>query len=196
MPIVVPRAVLSIEEATYNILRLVGEDPEREGLKGTPARVAAFWVEALQGYHQDPQAVLNSFADGAEGYDEMVVLKDIPFASFCEHHMLPFSGVAHVGYVPNPDNKRIVGISKLARLVDVFAKRLQVQERLTYQVTDALMQSHLDPAGAACVVEAGHTCLACRGVKKPGAVMVTSSLCGVFLSRGEARAEFLALVRG
>lgn len=167
----------------------IGDDPEREGLLDTPARVVRSWAELFAGYKQDPKDVFRTF-DG-EDYDEMVLLRKCPFTSFCEHHLLPFSGVAHVAYVPR--GGKVVGLSKLARLVDIFAKRLQLQERLTVQVTKAL-DEHLTPLGAACVIEASHSCLVCRGARKPGAVMVTSSLTGVFRKDVSARSELFSLI--
>jgi GTP cyclohydrolase IA len=178
--------------AVWEIIQGIGDNPHRAGLRDTPARVIASWGELFSGYHQDPKEVLKVFEDGAENYDEMIICRDIDFTSFCEHHLLPFTGKAHVGYVPHQTEPRIVGLSKLARLVDVFAKRLQVQERLTSQVAFALFDILRCP-GAACVVEAMHLCMACRGVRKQNAVMVTSSLLGVF-RKPEVRAEFLTLI--
>ena len=175
-------------DAIHILLEFIGEDPDREGLRETPKRVIDSYAELFSGYHIDPASVLKTFEDGA--CDEMVVLKGINFSSMCEHHMLPFLGVAHIGYVPD---KRIVGISKLARLLEVFSRRLQVQERLTVQVTKAL-DEHLKPLGSACVIEATHLCMVCRGVQKT-ATMVTSSLTGVFRDEPSARAEFLSIVR-
>lgn len=178
--------------AVRDLLRFIGENPAREGLVETPNRVLKAYAELFAGYKQDPATILKTFEDGAEGYDEMVVLKDIEMVSFCEHHLLPFSGVAHVAYIPR---KKIVGLSKLARLVDVFAKRLQVQERLTTQIVEALM-THLLPKGAACVIEASHACMACRGVRKQKSVMVTSKLSGAFKDDAKSRSEFLRLIGG
>lgn len=179
----------AIEHAVRTILKEIGEDPKREGLKETPQRVARAYAEMFSGYKKDPITLLKTF-DG-EGYDELVLSKDVPFFSTCEHHLLPFSGVAHVAYIASG---KIVGLSKLARLVDVFAHRLQVQERLTMQVTESLMKA-LNPKGAACIIEASHTCQSCRGIKKSGSTMVTSSLAGVFKDEPDARAELLALIR-
>ncbi len=170
------------------LLEYIGEDPDREGLRDTPERVVNSYTELFSGYNIDPASVLKTFEDGA--CDELVVLKGIEFSSCCEHHMLPFTGIAHIGYIPDG---RIVGISKLARLLEVFSKRLQVQERLTVQVTKAL-DEYLKPLGSACVVEATHLCMVCRGVRK-SATMVTSSLTGVFRDEPSARAEFLSIVR-
>ncbi len=177
------------EAAVRDLILFAGDDPDREGLKETPSRVVRAFTEMFSGYSQCPDDVLVTFA--AEGYDEIVLLKSIPVASTCEHHMLPFTGVAHVAYVPKG---HIVGISKLARLVDVYAKRLQVQERLTQQVAGKL-EAALKPLGAACVIEATHSCVGCRGVKKQGAVMVTSSLTGCFKTQPDCRAELMSLIR-
>jgi GTP cyclohydrolase I len=175
------------------MLRYIGEDVSREGLKDTPERVRKAWLEMFSGYGHSPGEVLKSFEDGAERYDEMIVLKDVEFTSFCEHHILPFSGVAHVAYLPRG---RIVGLSKLARLVEIFAKRLQVQERLTQQIATSINQVLGNNCrGAACVVEASHSCMACRGVKKQNAVMVTSCLLGSFRDDPATRAEFLNFIR-
>jgi GTP cyclohydrolase I len=171
------------------LIRFVGDDPDREGLKDTPDRVVRSYAELFAGYQVDPASVLKTFKDGA--CDELVLVKGISFTSFCEHHMLPFFGEAHVAYIPKG---RIVGLSKLARLVEVFARRLQVQERLTEQITAAL-DEHVKPKGSACVIEARHACMMCRGVKKPSSVMVTSSLTGQFRD-AEVRQEFLSLIRG
>lgn len=181
-----------VGELIKSLLRYIGENPEREGLLETPHRVIKSYDELFSGYKFDEERIaetLKVFEDGA--CDEMVVLKGIEFNSFCEHHMLPFIGVAHVAYVPNG---KIVGISKLARLVDIYAKRLQVQERLTTQVTAAL-DTHLAPKGSACVIEAKHQCMSCRGVGKQNSVMVTCSLTGVFKDEPITRSEFLSHVR-
>lgn len=161
----------------------------REGLQETPDRVAKAWEFWTSGYSKDPAEVLKTFEDGAEGVDEMVVVKDIPFYSHCEHHMAPIFGTATIGYLPD---KRIVGLSKLSRLLEVFARRLQVQERLTCQVADSLMQ-HLQPKGAAVVIKARHMCMESRGVCQQGHHTVTSALRGVFKDEPETRAEFLRL---
>jgi GTP cyclohydrolase I len=179
-----------IEAAVVEILRAIGEDPEREGLRGTPRRIAAMYAELFSGLHRDPGEYLRvGFED--EHHHEMVVLKDIPFYSLCEHHLLPFHGVAHVGYVPNG---RIVGISKLARVVETLARRPQVQERLTSQIADLLLEE-LQAKGAAVVIEAEHLCMTMRGVKKPGSVMVTSAMRGLFRDDARTRSEFLSLIR-
>lgn len=175
------------EDNIRRILQYIGEDPQREGLLETPARVVRSYNELFAGYKQDPAAMLKTFEDGA--CDEMVLLKEIELTSFCEHHMLPFTGQAHIAYLPD---KRIVGVSKLARLLEVFARRLQVQERLTTQVTKAL-DEHLKPKGSACVISAKHQCMTCRGVNKQHSIMVTSSLTGAF-QKPEVRAEFYNLI--
>jgi len=181
------------EENIRRILQYIGEDPKREGLLETPSRVVKSYAELFSGYRYKTEeeigSLLKVFTDGA--CDEMILVKDIEFVSMCEHHMLPFSGVAHIAYLPKD---QIVGLSKLARIVDVYARRLQVQERLTQQVTESLMK-HLQPNGVACVIEAHHQCMSCRGVKKANAKMVTSSLTGAFREPA-ARAEFYSLIRG
>ena len=180
------------------LLQYVVENCERDGLRETPRRVVKAWKELTRGYNEDPAAILQTtFAqdDGeATPYGGMVILRGIEFVSLCEHHCLPFDGVAHVVYIPGGDG-RIVGISKLARLVDCFARRLQVQERLTAQVADAL-ETHLKPAGAMVVVEAAHSCMKLRGVGKRGATMITSEVRGVFENDVAAREEALRLMRG
>jgi len=171
------------------LLRAIGEDPDREGLLDTPARVAKSWKELYQGYEQTAEDVLSTkFA--ADGYDQMVTLKSIEFYSTCEHHMLPFTGYAYVSYIP--DNE-IVGLSKLARLVDVFAKRLQVQERLTVQVADSLFKI-IKPKGVAVMIEAKHGCMSCRGVQKQNSSMITTALRGAY-ERPEVRAEFFNSIK-
>ena len=183
------------DEASAAVLALLvalGEDTSREGLSGTPARVAKAWRELLSGNQLDPADVLRTstgevgFSE-VGGYDQMIVLSDIPFHSFCEHHMLPFNGVADVGYIPG-DSGLVVGVSKLARLVDVYARRLQVQERMTQQIATAL-QTHLAACGVGVRVRAVHQCMACRGVRKAG-TMATEVLMGVFRSDHAVRAEF------
>jgi GTP cyclohydrolase I len=175
-----------IEKAVREILIGIGEDPEREGLRETPLRVARMYEEILGGWESDPSRHLETTFQ--ESYNEIVVLRDIPFNSMCEHHMMPFEGKAHVAYLPNG---KIVGISKLARLVEGFAKRLQVQERLTCQVADTLM-AKLNPRGVAVLMEASHTCMTMRGVKKSGSLMVTSAIRGYFLTDHAARDEVWA----
>lgn len=173
------------------LLTMVGEDPTREGLKETPARVIKAWKHWCQGYHQDPAAVLKTFEDGAEGCDEMVIVKNIEFYSHCEHHMAPFFGVAHVAYIPDG---RVVGLSKLARVVDIFSQRLQVQERLTNQVADTI-DHELSPIGVGVVMEAKHFCMCSRGVNKQGSTTITSALRGAIKDKPAARSEFLSLAK-
>ncbi len=179
-----------IARAVREIIAAVGEDPAREGLQETPRRIAEMYAELFSGLHQDPRAVLAKGFD--ESHKEMVILKNVPFYSLCEHHFLPFHGQAHVGYVPEG---RIVGVSKIARAIDILARRPQMQERLTSQIADAIMEG-LSPDGVAVVIEAEHLCMTMRGVQKPGAVMVTSAIRGGFRRRGVTRSEFLALVQG
>ena len=178
-----------IEDNILRILQFVGEDVKRGGLLETPSRVVKAWKEWTSGYEQTPESVLKVFEDGAEQYDEMVIVKDIPFYSHCEHHMAPFFGTATIGYIPNG---KIVGLSKLSRLLDIYSKRLQVQERLTAQVADALME-HLDALGAGVVITARHMCMESRGVCKQGHTTITSTLRGVMKTQSETRSEFIAL---
>ena len=178
-----------VERAVREILLAVGEDPDREGLKKTPGRVARAYAELFAGLQDEPRRYLKTTF--AADYDEIVLLRDIPFASLCEHHLLPFTGVAHVAYLPRG---RVVGLSKLARLVEGFARRPQIQEQMTVQVCTALMEE-LEPKGAAVVVEATHTCMTVRGVKKTGATMITSCVRGLFRSDARSRAEVLGLMR-
>jgi len=173
-----------------DLIEAVGEDPQREGLVDTPRRIAEMYAEIFAGLQVDPRTVLA--VNFEEGHDEMVILKDIPFYSLCEHHFLPFHGVAHVGYIPEGS---VVGISKIARVAELFAKRPQLQERLTSQIADCIMEA-LEPDGVAVVVEAEHLCMTMRGVKKPGSRMVTSAMRGHFKQRNVSRSEFLALVQG
>jgi GTP cyclohydrolase I len=180
--------VARIERAVREILLAIGEDPQREGLRQTPARVARMYGELFSGLHQTPDQHLEAMFD--EDHHEMVVLRDIPFHSMCEHHLMPFEGRAHIAYIPGG---RVLGLSKLARLVDVFALRPQVQERLTSQIADVLA-TKLNVLGCAVVMEAVHTCMTCRGVKKPGSVMVTSALRGIMHTNQATRAEVLALL--
>ena len=175
-----------IEAAVRDILAGVGENPAREGLKSTPARVSRLYAELLSGYTTDPVAMINGALFKAE-YDEMIVVRDIEFSSLCEHHLLPFIGHAHVAYVPN---EKIVGLSKIPRIVDMYTRRLQVQERLTRQIADFVSEV-VQPQGVAVVVEALHLCATIRGVKKSQARMVTSAMCGVFKQNPKTRAEFL-----
>jgi GTP cyclohydrolase IA len=178
-----------IPEAVRTLLVELGEDPDRAGLAGTPDRVRRMYAELTEGYHTDPEALLNSATFEVE-YDEMVVVRDIEFFSLCEHHMLPFFGKAHVGYLPRG---RIIGLSKIPRVVDMYAHRLQVQERLTQQVAGFLME-RLNPKGVGCVVEATHLCTVMRGVRKQGATMVTSSMLGTFRADARTRSEFLTFI--
>ena len=178
-----------IERAVRELLEAIGEDPEREGLRGTPGRVARMYAEIFAGLYADPAAALQTQFD--EGHDEMVILRDIPFYSVCEHHLVPFHGVAHVGYIPDG---KVVGLSKLARVVEGFARRPQLQERLTCQIADAIVDA-LQPDGVAVVIECEHLCLTMRGVKKPGSKMVTSAVRGLFRESALTRAEFLSLVK-
>jgi GTP cyclohydrolase IA len=178
-----------IERAVREILLAVGEDPEREGLLRTPERVAKSLEELFSGLREDPRRHLKVTFD--EQHREMVVLRDIPFASACEHHLLPFTGKAHIGYIPEG---RVVGLSKLARLVEGYARRPQVQERLTSEIANAIMEE-LHPDGCGVVIEAVHTCMTIRGVQKPGAVMITSAMRGGFRRRPETRSEFLSIIR-
>ncbi|MET0503057.1 MAG: GTP cyclohydrolase I FolE [Candidatus Binatia bacterium] len=179
-----------MEEQVRLILKALGEDPDREGLTKTPQRVAQALTFLTQGYQQDPAKVIND-ALFTEDYEEMIVQRDIDFYSLCEHHLLPFFGKAHVAYIPH---HKIVGISKLARLVDVYARRLQVQERLTNQIANTIMEK-LDPLGVAVVIEAEHLCMRMRGVEKQNSMIITSTLLGAFRTRQETRNEFMTLIR-
>ena len=178
-----------LEGAVRTLLAEIGEDPDREGLAGTPERVRRMYHELTAGYHIDGESLLNG-ASFSVDYDEMVVVRDIEFFSLCEHHLLPFIGKAHVGYLPKG---RVIGLSKIPRIVDMFAQRLQIQERLTVQVANLLME-RLQPKGVACVVEATHLCTMMRGVKKQEATMVTSSMTGTFRRDARTRAEFMGLI--
>jgi GTP cyclohydrolase I len=179
-----------VGDAVRRIIEAIGEDPAREGLVDTPRRIAEMYGELFSGLQRDPREVL---ARGfQESHRDMVILRDIPFYSMCEHHFLPFHGEAHVGYVPNG---RIVGASKIARAIDILARRPQLQERLTGQIADAIMES-LSPDGVAVVIEAEHLCITMRGVQKPGTTLITSAIRGSFRRRAVTRSEFLALVRG
>lgn len=170
-------------------LRFIGEDPSREGLIDTPKRIVRSWGELFSGYNKDPRDLVTDFA--SDGYDQMVVLKDIELYSMCEHHMLPFTGKAHVAYIPDT---RVVGISKLARLVDIFARRMQIQERIGEQVTGFLMD-YVGAKGAACIIEAFHLCMRMRGCSKQGSTMITSSLKGDFMNSPETRMELLHFIK-
>jgi GTP cyclohydrolase IA len=178
----------AIRKAVREIIRAVGEDPTREGLRETPRRVADMYAEVFSGLRQDPADVLRVGFE--EGHQELVLVKDIPFYSMCEHHFLPFHGLAHVGYIPNG---RVVGLSKLARAVEILARRPQLQERLTSQLADAIMTT-LEPAGVAVVISASHLCMTMRGVQKPGSMTVTSAMRGVFQRNPATRAEFMSLI--
>lgn len=178
------------EEAVRTLILWAGDDPSREGLRDTPARVARAYEEFFAGYGQDPAEILKRTFSEVEGYDEMIVMNDIRFESHCEHHMVPIIGKAHVGYLPD---KRVVGISKLARLVEVYARRLQVQEKMTVQIADTL-QEILQPRGVAVVIEAAHQCMTTRGVHKPGVGLITSRMVGAFREDPSTRREFLAVI--
>ena len=178
------------EAAVRTLLRWAGDDPDREGLHETPARVVRAYEEFFSGYALDPVEFLNRTFSETEGYDEIVVLRDIRVESHCEHHMVPIVGRAHVGYLPK---NRVVGISKIARLVDAYARRLQIQEKLTAQIANT-MQEVLDPRGVAVVIEASHECMTTRGVRKSGAAMVTSRMLGAFRDDPATRREFLTMI--
>ncbi len=175
------------EDAVRTLMAWAGDDPRRPGLKDTPSRVARAYKEWFKGYSEDPEAMLKRTFDETAGYDEIITLRDIPFQSFCEHHMAPITGLAHIGYLPKG---KVVGISKLARVVDAFARRLQIQERLTAQIADAI-QRILQPEGVAVVIKATHGCMTTRGVHKHGAGMVTSRMFGCFRENPATRHEFL-----
>lgn len=178
------------EEAVRTLIRWAGDDPKREGLLETPGRVVRAYEEFFAGYHHDPNQVLARTFEEVDGYDEIIVLSDIRFESHCEHHMVPIIGKVHIGYLPD---RRVVGISKLARLVEVYAKRLQIQEKMTAQIADAL-QDVLKPRGVAVVVEAAHQCMTTRGVHQSGVSMVTSRMVGAFRSDARTRREFLSII--
>ena len=181
-----------IETAVLAIIESIGDDPRREGLQGTPQRIAEMYAEVFSGLDMDAKAELTV---GFEvGHREMVILRDIPFHSMCEHHLLPFYGVAHVGYIPNKEG-RVVGVSKLARVVEIFAKRPQLQERMTSQIADAIVEA-VQPDGVAVIIQAEHLCMTMRGIKKPGSNVITSATRGLFRTRAATRAEFLSLVQG
>ncbi len=177
-----------IEQAVLTIIEAIGEDPKRDGLKGTPRRIADMYAELFTGLGVDPKKELVISFD--EGHHEMVILKDIPFYSMCEHHFLPFYGVAHVGYIPKG---RVVGASKLARAVEILARRPQIQERLTTQIAETVVEA-LAPSGVGVVIQAEHMCMTLRGVKKPGSKIVTSAMRGTFRSNAATRAEFMSLI--
>jgi GTP cyclohydrolase I len=181
-----------IKSAAVSLIKAIGEDPDREGLKDTPRRVADMYAEIFSGLEMDPNKELTVGFE--EGHREMVILRDIPFHSMCEHHLLPFYGMVHVGYLPNASG-RVVGASKLARVVEIFAKRLQIQERMTTQIADAIVDG-LKPDGVGVIVQAEHLCMIMRGIKKPGSTIITSALRGVIRHRKETRAEFFSLLQG
>jgi GTP cyclohydrolase I len=178
------------EDAVRTLIRWAGDDPNREGMKGTPARVARAYEEWFAGYDQDPREYLSRTFEEIGGYDEIIALRDITFESHCEHHLAPIIGRAHVGYLPRD---RVVGISKMARLVDVYAKRFQVQEKMTSEIA-ACLQNVLKPKGVGVVIEATHQCMTTRGVHKRGVTMVTSQMLGIFRTRQETRQEFLVAI--
>ena len=181
-----------IRKAAVSLIEAIGEDPQREGLAGTPRRIAEMYAELFAGIDVDPREELKVGFE--EGHREMVIVRDIPFYSMCEHHLLPFYGVAHIGYVPNVDG-RVIGASKLARVVEIVAKRPQLQERMTTQIADAIMDG-LKPDGAAVVIQAEHLCMIMRGIKKPGSTLITSALRGSFRKKPETRTEFFCLLQG
>ena len=178
------------EEAVRTLIRWAGDDPDREGLRGTPNRVARAYEEFFTGYDEDPADILGRTFDETGGYDEMVVLRNIEFNSHCEHHIVPIIGKAHIGYLPD---QRVVGISKLARLVETYARRLQIQEKLTAEIANTL-DSVLRPKGVAVVIEAVHQCMTTRGVKKPGVSLVTSRMLGSFRKDDKTRREFMSII--
>lgn len=178
------------EAAVHTLLRWAGDDPTREGLRDTPSRVVRAYEEFFAGYEQDPEDILRRTFEEVDGYDEMVLLRDIRLESHCEHHMVPIIGKAHVAYLPE---RRVVGISKLARIVEVYSRRLQIQEKLTAQIANAV-NSVLQPKGVAVVIEAAHQCMTTRGVHKPGVTMVTSRMLGIFRDDPRTRREFLSLI--
>jgi GTP cyclohydrolase I len=180
-----------VEDAVRIILRHIGEDPDREGLKQTPARVAKAYEFLTSGYAKDPKDAINGALFTEDDYQEMILCKDLDFYSLCEHHLLPFMGKAHVAYLPN---RKIVGLSKMARMVEIFARRLQVQERMTTQIAHTLM-SEIDPLGVAVVLEAEHLCMRMRGVEKQNSYVTTSAMLGVFRTNHETRHEFMQLLR-
>ena len=179
-----------VHDAVRKLLLWAGDDPDREGLIGTPDRVARAYKEFFAGYEQDPEEILRTTFEEVEGYDEMVLVKDIGVESHCEHHMVPIIGRAHIAYIPN---NRVVGISKLARVVDIFAKRLQIQEKMTAQIANAI-ENVLQPKGIAVVIDASHQCMTTRGVNKPESSTVTSAMRGVFNDNPRTRNEFLSFI--
>lgn len=196
-PISVPKTPLDgkptrqeAEEAVRTLLRWAGDDPSREGLLDTPSRVVRAYEEFFSGYHEDPEEILRRTFAETDGYDEMVLLRDIRLESHCEHHVVPIIGKAHVAYLPD---RRVVGISKLARVVEIYARRLQIQEKLTAQIANCI-QNELHPRGVAVVIEAAHQCMTTRGIRKPGVTMVTSRMLGAFRDDPSTRREFMALI--
>lgn len=181
-----------INKAAQEIIEAIGDDPGREGLVDTPQRLAEMYTELFSGINMDARAVLSS--GFSAGHREMVIVRDIPFYSMCEHHILPFYGTVHIGYIPN-SNGRVVGVSKLARVVEIYSRRLQMQERMTKQIADVIMES-LNPDGVGVVIQAEHLCMIMRGIKKPGSTVITSAMRGGFERRSVTRAEFLSLVQG
>ena len=180
-----------IRKAITSIIKAIGEDPEREGLVDTPSRVAEMYAELFMGLDMDPREELKVGFE--EGHREMIILKDIPFYSMCEHHLLPFYGVTHIGYIPNTDG-RVVGASKLARVVEIVARRPQLQERMTSQIADAIVDG-IKPEGVAVVIQAEHLCMIMRGIEKPGSNVITSAIRGTFRSKSKTRAEFFSLLQ-
>jgi len=178
------------EQAVRTLIRWAGDDPDREGLVGTPDQVVRSYEEFFAGYEEDPRQMLQRTFEETDGYDEMVILRDIRLESYCEHHMVPIIGKAHVAYLPG---ERVVGISKLARVVEAYAKRLQIQEKMTAQIANAIEEA-LRPQGVAVVIEAAHQCMTTRGVHKPGVTMVTSRMLGAFRENAETRREFLSMI--
>ncbi len=181
-----------IRKAVTAIIKAIGENPAREGLAETPRRVAEMYAELFVGMNMDPKEELGVCFE--EGHREMVILRDIPFYSMCEHHLLPFYGVAHIGYIPNKEG-RVVGASKLARVVEIIARRPQLQERMTRQIADAIVEG-ITPDGMGVVVQAEHLCMIMRGIKKPGSTIITSAVRGTFRSKSKTRAEFFSLLQG
>ncbi len=180
-----------IRKAVTSIIKAIGEDPEREGLVGTPERVAEMYAELFMGLNMDPKEELTVGFE--EGHREMVILRDIPFYSMCEHHLLPFFGVTHIGYIPNATG-RVVGASKLARVVEIVARRPQLQERMTSQIADDIVAG-MNPTGVGVVIQAEHLCMVMRGIKKPGSTIITSAVRGSFQSKSKTRAEFFSLLQ-
>jgi len=183
---------VKIRTAVASIIRAIGEDPDREGLVGTPKRIGEMYAELFIGLGQDPKKELTVGYE--EGHREMVIVRDIPFYSMCEHHLLPFYGVVHIGYLPDISG-RVVGISKLARVVEIIARRPQVQERMTTEIADTIMDG-LKPSGVAVIIQAEHLCMIMRGIKKPGSNIITSAIRGVLRDKAETRTEFFSLLQG